>query len=110
MLNSFVEKSREKELDFMLRIGTPIPIVESRPIKEMEKFFGDHYTIPELIQHGILDFIGQNIEWLYVRPKEDFEVYINGDTRLLKSGEIIVLELSENGKRQFKTWIDGLEQ
>jgi hypothetical protein len=105
-----MKESRKKELDFMMRIGTPIPIVESRPPKEMEEFFDDHFTVTELIQHGVFDFIGQNIQWLYIRPKQDFEVCIGSEIRRLTSGEIIILEMSENGKKEFKMWISGEEQ
>jgi len=106
MLNTFVDKKRQKELNFMLRIGTPIPIIECRPPKDMEDFFNDHFTVQELIQHGLFDFIGKNIQWLYIRPKQSFDVFIGGDVRSLTCGEIVIMELGENGKKQFKMWTE----
>lgn len=101
-----MDEKRTKELEFMLRIGSPIPIVECRPPADMEQFFGDHYTIPELISHGIVDFLGKNTQWFYIRPKQNMEVYISGDIRELVAGEIIVLELSEVAKKEFRTWLE----
>lgn len=106
MLNTFVNKKRQKELDFMLRIGTPIPVIECRPPKDLEEFFADHFTVQELIQHGLFDFVGKNIEWVYIRPRQDFEVFIGGDVRSLTCGEIVIMELGENGKKQFRTWME----
>lgn len=103
-LNNTVNKKRQKELNFMVRTGVPIPVLESRNIEGLDDLlYNDHFTVAELIESGLMRYIGRRSHELFVRPLCKFAIYVN-EVRYLEPGEVIVLELGELGRREFVAW------
>lgn len=102
-----MNKERVKELDFLLRTKTPIAVIESRSGALCASgLYEDYYTLSELIEAGLIQYIGRKNEDIYLRPIEDFYVYVIDDIRRLMPGEIITLSLGEEGVREFNDWIE----
>lgn len=101
---------RERELEYMLRTHTAIPVVETRKLIADNCLYDDHYTLTELIEIGLVEYVGQSLSQLYVRPKQSFKIYVTDQIKQLTSGEIVLLQLGDDGKREFDEWKLGLER
>lgn len=88
----------------MVRTDTPVPIVESRtPLVAATGLYDDHFTVAELIQHELLRYVGRRGGEVFVRPLTRFRIFVN-DVRQLLPGEILLLQLGEEGQRDLKVW------
>lgn len=104
-----MEENRSKELRFLIRTKTPVPLVESRTGALFEDdLYDDIYTINELIEQEYLEYIGKDKNYqLFLRPLCDFEVFIVNEIWSLKSGEMVTLSLTKAGHTEFETWIQN---
>jgi hypothetical protein len=102
-----VEQARKKELEFLIRIHTPVTLVESRNHADyVNAVYDDFYSLSELVQQGFLDYIGHSHQYFYLRPTFDFSVHIVDEIRNLRSGEIVKLALTTSGRRDFEAWLE----
>ena len=103
-LNKGVNKQRRQELHFMIRMGVAVPMIESRDFDETSSvLYDDHFTVQELIEEGLIRYVGRRNNQLYIRPLVKFRIFVN-ETQLLVPGEIVILELGETGRREFVEW------
>ena len=102
-----MNRERKKELSFLLRTKTPIPVIESRsgPLTA-SGLYEDYYTLSELIDFGVIQYIGKKEDCLFLRPLSEFYVYVVDEIRKLEPGEIITLALGEEGTREFEAWMN----
>lgn len=101
-----MDYERRKELNFMLRIGSPIPVTDSRNHEIFQSiFYSDFYTIQELITEGLLEYVGHQKDLLCLRPYQSFTVYVSDEVRDLKSGEIVTMSLTNSGRSEFEEWL-----
>jgi len=101
-----MEYDRLKELHFLLRIGSPIPVTDSRSNELFQTlFYSDFYTIQELITEGLLEYIGHQKALLCLRPFKSFSIYDGREICNLKSGEIITMSLTTSGRNEFEEWL-----
>lgn len=102
-----MEESRLQELNFLIRTNTPVPMTESRiNAVFQDELYDDFYTVKELIEHGYLDYVGKDkAHQLFLRPKQNFSIFVTDDIWFLRSGEIITLALTEQGHTEFEEWI-----
>ena len=94
-------------MHFLIRTKTPVPLTESRNSTVFEdELYDDFYTIKELIEEGFIDYIGKDKNFqLFLRPKENFSIYITDNIWELRSGEIVTLALTKAGHAEFEDWI-----
>lgn len=101
-----MDNERIRELNFMMRTGTPIPITESRDAEFFQtKCYDDFYTISELVEQKLIEYIGHQKEYICLRPYTNFKIYIAGDVRNLRGGEIVTMSLSDNARDEFNAWL-----
>ena len=101
-----MEIERIKELQFLMRTGSPIPVTDSRKAEVFQtSYYSDFYTIQELISQGFLEYIGHQKAMLCLRPLSSFTVYISGDLRDLKASEIVIMSLTTPGRNEFEQWL-----
>lgn len=101
-----MEPERIKELNFLLRTNSTIPVTDSRRNEIFQTvFYSDFYTIQELISEGHIEYVGHQKDLLCLRPFNNFSIYIAGKTRKLKGGEIITMSLSTSGRNEFEEWL-----
>lgn len=101
-----MDSERIKELKFMMRIGTPIPVTESRGDKLFQTmYYDDFYTISELVEQKLIEYVGHQKDYICLRPYSNFKIYIAGDVRELQSGEIVTMSLTDTGRAEFNTWL-----
>ena len=102
-----MDYERRKELNFMLRIGAPIPVTDSRSDEVFQSiFYSDFYTLQELIGEGLLEYVGHQKSLLCLRPFKSFAVYISNDEiRNLQAGEIVTMSLTTSGRNEFEQWL-----
>ena len=97
---------RIQELRFLMRIGSPIPVTDSRESEIFQTaFYSDFYTIRELVEQGYMEYIGQQKEYVCLRPKNSFKMYINLEIKNLVAGELITMSLTKNGRTEFEQWL-----
>lgn len=101
-----MDELRRQELQFLMRIGSPIPVTDSRAAKIFQtEFYNDFYTIRELVEQGFMEYIGQQKEYVCLRPKNSFKMYINLEIKNLIGGELITMTLTKNGRSEFEDWL-----
>lgn len=102
-----MEENRLQELNFLIRTGTPVPMTESRANAVFQDdLYDDFYTVKELIEHGYLDYVGKDKNYqLFLRPKQNFSIFVVDDVCFLRSGEIVTLALTKAGHTEFEEWI-----
>lgn len=101
-----MDNERIKELQFLMRTMTPIPVTDSRQNEVLQTvFYNDFYTISELIEEGHLEYIGHQRDLLCLRPMNNFSVFINNEVRNLKGGEIVTMSLTQGGRTEFEDWL-----
>jgi len=101
-----MDYERQKELNFLLRIGSPIPVTDSRSHEIFQSiFYSDFYTVQELITENLLEYIGHQRDLLCLRPFKTFSVYIGGEIRKLQAGEIVTMSLTTSGRNEFEEWL-----
>ena len=101
-----MDYERRKELNFMLRTGSPIPVTDSRNHEIFQSmFYSDFYTIQELITEGLLEYIGHQRDLLCLRPLKSFAVYVSDEVRNLKASEIVTMSLTTSGRNEFEEWL-----
>lgn len=101
-----MDNERIKELNFMMRTGTPIPITESRTAGLFQTmYFNDFYTISELVEQKLIEYVGHQKDYICLRPYTNFKIYIAGDVRELQGGEIVTMSLTDSGRDEFNTWL-----
>jgi hypothetical protein len=97
---------RKCELEFLLKTNTAVSIIESRSSDLfVTGIYDDFYTIPELIESGLVDYVGKNRNKVYLRPLRNFYVHVIGEIKKLHTGEIVMLYLGDNGKKEFEEWV-----
>lgn len=105
-----MDKLRVQELKFLMRTGAAIPVTESRDSDLFQStFYSDFYTIRELVEQGYMEYIGQQKEYVCLRPKNSFTLYINLELRDLVGGELISMSLTNAGRREFDEWLAAQE-
>lgn len=105
-----MEYERRKELNFMLRIGSPIPVTDSRSHEIFQSvFYSDFYTIQELITEELLEYVGHQKDQLCLRPFKSFAVYVSDEVRNLQAGEIVMMSLTTSGRNEFEEWLAAKE-
>lgn len=98
--------SRRNELEFLLQTNTAIPLIETRNSELFESgLYDDYYTISDIIECELAEYVGKSRNKVYLRPLRNFYVYVVGEIRKLHTGEIVMLYLGDNGKREFEEWI-----
>jgi hypothetical protein len=101
-----MDYERIKELNFLLRTNSIIPVTDSRRNEIFQtEFYSDFYTVQELISEGHIEYIGHQKDLLCLRPFNSFSVYISGETRRLKGGEIVTMSLTSSGRNEFEEWL-----
>ena len=101
-----MDYERRKELNFMLRTGSPILVTDSRSSDLFQSiFYSDFYTIQELISEGLMEYIGHQKSRLCLRPLRSFAVFDGDDVRNLASGEIVTMALTTTGRSEFEEWL-----
>jgi len=97
---------RQQELRFLMRTGAAIPVTESRDSEVFQtEFYSDFYTIRELVEQGYMEYIGQQKEYVCLRPKNSFTMYINLELRDIVGGELITMGLTRQGRIEFDEWL-----
>jgi hypothetical protein len=105
-----MDYERRKELNFMLRTGSPIPVTDSRSAEIFQTiFYSDFYTLQELIGEGLLEYIGHQKSLLCLRPLKSFPVYVSDEVRDLKASEIVTMSLTTSGRSEFEQWLAAKE-
>jgi len=101
-----MDNERIKELQFLMRTGSAIPVTDSRKAEVFQTiYYSDFYTIQELISQGYLEYIGHQKTLLCLRPLSAFSVYISGEIRELKASEIVTMSLTTPGRNEFEQWL-----
>jgi len=101
-----MDNERIKELNFMMRTGTPIPVTESRAAEVFQTtFYDDFYTISELVDQELIEYVGHQKDYICLRPYSNFSIFIAGDVRELQRGEIVTMSLTDTGREEFNTWL-----
>ena len=97
---------RIQELRFLMRTGAAIPVTESRDSELFQtQFYSDFYTIRELVEQGYMEYVGQQKEYVCLRPKNSFTMYINLELKDIVGGELISMSLTNAGRREFDEWL-----
>jgi hypothetical protein len=105
-----MDYERRKELNFMLRTGSPVPVTDSRSHELFQSiFYSDFYTIQELITEGLLEYVGHQKDLLCLRPFKSFAVYVSDEIRNLQAGEIVTMSLTTSGRNEFEEWLAAKE-
>jgi len=105
-----MDESRLKELNFLIRTKTPVPVTERRddPLYE-DSIYDDIYTIKELVEANLLQYIGKDKNYqLFLRPLCTFSIWISDHSDhmcKLQAGEIVTLALTKAGHTEFQEWI-----
>jgi hypothetical protein len=103
-----MKESRLQELRFLLKTDVPLPVVAERAGDTYSSdIYDDYYTLRELVQHDLLSYIGHKDTVFFLRPRQNFRIFVVDEIRDLKAGEIIRLSLTEAGKTDFVRWLDG---
>lgn len=102
-----MEENRLQELNFLIRTETPVPMTESRMNAVFQDdLYNDFYTVKELIEEGYLDYVGKDKNYqLFLRPRQNFSIFVVDDVCFLRSGEIVTLALTKAGHTEFEEWI-----
>ena len=97
---------RQQELRFLMRTGSAIPVTESRDSELFHtEFYSDFYTIRELVEQGYMEYIGQQKEYVCLRPINSFTMYINLELKDIVGGELITMGLTKQGRIEFDEWL-----
>lgn len=98
--------SRKNELEFLLKTNTAVPLIETRTSELFDSgLYDDYYTIQDLIESQLVEYVGKSKNKVYLRPLRNFYVYVVGEIRKLHTGEIVMLHLGDNGKKEFEEWV-----
>ncbi len=101
-----MDNLRKQELKFLMRIDAAIPVTDSRSNDLFQtEFYSDFYTIRELVEQGYMEYIGQQKEYVCLRPINSFTMYINMEIRNLVGGELITMSLTKDGRSEFEDWL-----
>lgn len=100
-----IDDARLQEMRHLIRTNVPLPVVSERQ-PSCEDLYDDHFTLRELVQSQLMDYIGHKDKVFYLRPRKSFRIFVVDDVMELKSGEIIQLALTDAGKLDF---VRGLE-
>lgn len=97
---------RIQELRFLMRTGAAIPVTETRDSEIFQtEFYSDFYTIRELVEQGYMEYIGQQKEYVCLRPKNSFTMYINLVLTDLVGGELVTMSLTKKGRLEIDQWL-----
>lgn len=103
-----MKTKRAKELNFLIKTKTPVCLIETRSLSLIDTgIYEDHYTVPELIDFGLVEYIGKIKNKIYIRPLRSFCVYVLGEKKNLYNGDIVVLCLGDVGKKDFDKWTNN---
>lgn len=101
-----MDRERIKELKFMMRAGVPIPVTDSRTAQLFQTiYYNDFYTIQELVEENLMEYVGYKKEYICIRPRTNYPVYIAGDVKQLRSGELVTMSLTTDGRNEFEKWL-----
>lgn len=101
-----MDNLRKQELRYLMRIDAAIPVTDSRSNDLFQtEYYSDFYTIRELVEQGFMEYIGQQKEYVCLRPINSFRMYINMEIRNLVGGELITMSLTKDGRTEFEDWL-----
>lgn len=101
-----MDNLRKQELRFLMRIDAAIPVTDSRNNDLFQtEYYSDFYTIRELVEQGYLEYIGQQKEYVCLRPINSFKMYINMEIKTLVGGELITMSLTKDARSEFEDWL-----
>ena len=101
-----MDNLRKQELRFLMRINAPIPVTDSRGNDLFQtEYYSDFYTIRELVEEGYMEYIGQQREYVCLRPASSFKLYINMEIRTLVGGELLTMSLTKDARSEFEDWL-----
>lgn len=102
-----MNETRKQELKHLVRTNVPLPVVSERTGDTYgTDLYDDHYTLRELVQAGMMNYIGHKERVFYLRPSRDFRIFVIDEIRELKGGEIIQLSLTDAGRSDFVRWLE----
>lgn len=101
-----MDNLRKQELIFLMRIDAAIPVTDSRNNDLFQtEYYSDFYTIRELVEEGYMEYIGQQKEYVCLRPINSFKMYINMEIRNLVGGELLTMSLTKDARSEFENWL-----
>ena len=101
-----MDNPRQQELRFLMRTDAAIPVTDSRSNDLFQtEYYSDFYTIRELVEEGYMEYIGQQKEYVCLRPLNSFKMYINMEIRTLVGGELVTMSLTKDGRTEFEDWL-----
>lgn len=101
-----MDNLRKQELKFLMRIDAAIPVTDSRSNDLFQtEYYSDFYTIRELVEEGYMEYIGQQREYVCLRPVNSFKMYINMEIRTLVGGELLTMSLTKDARSEFEDWL-----
>lgn len=101
-----MDNLRKQELRFLMRIDAAIPVTDSRNNDLFRtEYYSDFYTIRELVEEGYMEYIGQQKEYVCLRPINSFRMYINMEIKTLVGGELITMSLTKDSLSEFENWL-----
>lgn len=101
-----MDNLRKQELIFLMRIDAAIPVTDSRNNDLFQtEYYSDFYTIRELVEEGYMEYIGQQKEYVCLRPINSFKMYINMEIRNLVGGELLTMSLTKDARSEFEDWL-----
>ncbi len=101
-----MDDPRQQELRFLMRTDAAIPVTDSRSNDLFQtEYYSDFYTIRELVEEGYMEYIGQQKEYVCLRPLNSFKMYINMEIRTLVGGELVTMSLTKDGRTEFEDWL-----
>ena len=100
-----MDEIRKQELHFLMRTNSAIPVTETRNNEIFQTaYYSDFYTIRELVEEGFMEYIGQQKEYVCLRAKNSFQMYINLEIKKIIGGELITIALTKEGRSEFDDW------
>lgn len=101
-----MDNLRKQELRFLMRINVAIPVTDSRSNDLFQtEYYSDFYTVRELVEEGYMEYIGQQREYVCLRPINSFKMYINMGITALVGGELITMSLTKDARSEFEDWL-----
>lgn len=102
-----MNESRLQELRHLIRTNVPVPVVSERAGDTYgTDLYDDHFTLRELVQGGMMTYLGHKEKIFFLRPMRDFKIFVLDEIRELKGGEFVQLSLTDAGRADFVRWLE----
>lgn len=101
--------SRQKELKFLLAAGTPLPVIETRQalfIEQNDNTFDDFYTLLELVQQEVLDFVSKKQRKVFFRARFRVSLFLSSVVVVFDKGDVFDVNLGTQGKKELEQWLE----